>query len=137
MLAAGNQVQFASDLTVIVCGECGGTYAIAERYRRQKQEQGGYWNCPYCKCSWGYGSSEINRLRKEVETANNSRDFYARRLDAVVRSRRAVRAHLTRSKKKLERVAHGVCPCCNRSFQNLRRHMSAKHPGFTSDEAKR
>jgi hypothetical protein len=25
-----------------------------------------------------------------------------------------------------------VCPCCNRSFQNLRRHMATKHPEFNA-----
>jgi hypothetical protein len=24
----------------------------------------------------------------------------------------------------------GVCPCCNRTFQQLARHMKAKHPGY-------
>ncbi len=136
-LTAGSQVNSATDLTTIVCGKCGGIYAIAERYRHQKCEQGGYWNCPYCKCFWGYGTSEFERMRKQLETANNSRDFYARRLNEEVRSKRAVRAHLTRSKKKLERIAHGVCPCCNRSFQNLRRHMSVKHPGFADSGEER
>lgn len=35
------------------------------------------------------------------------------------------------------RAAHGVCPCCNRTFQQLARHMSAKHPDFkTADVVK-
>jgi hypothetical protein len=27
-------------------------------------------------------------------------------------------------------VANGVCPCCNRTFQNLARHMAGKHPDY-------
>lgn len=28
------------------------------------------------------------------------------------------------------RVANGVCPCCNRHFENLERHMKGQHPDF-------
>ena len=29
-----------------------------------------------------------------------------------------------------ESAKAGVCPCCNRSFSNLRRHIQAKHKEF-------
>lgn len=28
------------------------------------------------------------------------------------------------------RIANGVCPCCDRSFTNLQRHMASKHPDY-------
>jgi hypothetical protein len=28
-----------------------------------------------------------------------------------------------------------VCPCCNRTFSNLQRHMAHKHPQFAKVEA--
>jgi hypothetical protein len=28
------------------------------------------------------------------------------------------------------RIKHGVCPCCNRTFLNLQRHMTTQHPSF-------
>jgi hypothetical protein len=46
------------------------------------------------------------------------------------RSHAATKGHVTRKKRQLERVASGVCPCCNRSFVNLRRHMKTQHPEF-------
>jgi hypothetical protein len=33
------------------------------------------------------------------------------------------------------RVGHGVCPCCTRSFQNLARHMASEHPTFAAEAA--
>lgn len=30
--------------------------------------------------------------------------------------------------EQIDRVGKGVCPCCKRSFTNLRRHMTTKHP---------
>ena len=31
------------------------------------------------------------------------------------------------------RVANGVCPCCNRTFQNLMAHMKTKHPSYKEE----
>jgi hypothetical protein len=31
------------------------------------------------------------------------------------------------------RIGNGVCPCCNRSFTNLRRHMTTKHPEYPKE----
>lgn len=31
-------------------------------------------------------------------------------------------------------VGAGVCPCCNRTFKNLARHMAGQHPGFTEGD---
>lgn len=30
-------------------------------------------------------------------------------------------------------VKNGVCPCCNRSFVNLKRHVQNKHPEYLKD----
>lgn len=43
----------------------------------------------------------------------------------------AARGQVTRIKN---RVGNGVCPCCNRSFGNLHRHMQTKHPGWKKPE---
>lgn len=37
------------------------------------------------------------------------------------------KAQLTKTKK---RVSNGVCPCCNRTFKQLARHMENKHPEY-------
>lgn len=134
-LATCTQVTSSADLSVQVCGSCGGIYAIALRYRQEKIEQGGYWNCPYCKCSWGYGTSQIDRLKaqlaekeREVEQERKRKEWAQQEARITERRRRALKGQLTKTKK---RIGHGVCPCCQRSFENLRRHMTTKHPTYT------
>lgn len=115
------------ELTQISCGQCGGAYAISERYRKEKEEKGGGWNCPYCKVSWGFfGGSEAERLRKQLEAANETADFLRRSRAREQASHRATKGHLTRLKK---RASAGVCAFCNRTFQNVARHVACKHPG--------
>ena len=45
--------------------------------------------------------------------------------------RHAAKGQISKLKK---RASAGVCPCCNRSFQNLRRHMGNKHPEFVGEQ---
>lgn len=108
------------NLTEINCGECGGTYAINERYREQKYQKSGFWNCPYCQCSWGYGKGENAKLREEVEAEK-------RRTQAALTRENEERAAKEKLERKLLRVGRGTCPECNRSFANLARHMNCKH----------
>ncbi len=36
-----------------------------------------------------------------------------------------------RKRRRIEaRVSKGVCPCCNRTFENVQKHMETKHRGY-------
>ena len=107
-------------LTKISCGECGGTYAINERYRLQKWEKGESWNCPYCRTGWGYAKGENARLQEEVAAEK-------RRTQAALARENELRLAKDKMERKLKRVGKGVCPDCNRTFQNLAAHMKCKH----------
>lgn len=117
----GQLLQLAVTLTTVDCGECGGSYAINERYRRQCQDYGKSWTCPYCKTGWGFsGNGELEKTRAAL-AAEQER---TKRALARENEERAAKDKLAR---KLKRVGKGVCPDCNRSFQNLARHMACKH----------
>lgn len=127
-------------LSTVNCGKCGGTYAINERYKEKKREDGGGWHCPYCECAWGYfGETATQRAEKAAKRAHEllaqERDRNAMQekwlresRDAADRRASAARGQVTKIKN---RVGHGVCPCCNRTFQQLARHMAAKHPNYS------
>lgn len=106
-------VQLAVTLTQMDCGVCGGTYAINERYRQQRYEKGGIWHCPYCQTDWGYEKGELQRERERHQATLS-------RLNQEQAERQKV-------ENKLKRVQRGVCPHCNRTFQNLAAHMACKH----------
>ena len=48
-------------------------------------------------------------------------------------SLQATKGVVTRLKK---RAIAGVCPCCNRTFQQLAAHMAHKHPDYKQPEVK-
>lgn len=96
-------------------------------------------------CAFGHrqhfiqGESEETKLRRE-------RDRLAQRIaqkddeiqrqrelkEAAERQASAARGQVT---KLRNRVAKGVCPCCNQTFKNLSRHMASKHPTFSAEAA--
>ena len=127
-------LSFDVDLESHTCGRCGGVYALTTKYVRMKRQDGGYWNCPYCKCLWGYGESEVDRLKKEIEHKDN----YIKREQIRTNTARTEAQHFKNvaraekgAKTKLKkRVAAGVCPCCNRAFKQLAAHMKNMHPKY-------
>lgn len=131
------------ELTQIDCGNCGGTYAINERYRQKQQDNCGTWTCPYCKCGWGY-SGDTAQARAE-KAAKRAQELLAQerernsRVESNLRDSRdraerrasAARGQITKIKN---RVGHGVCPCCNRTFKQLAAHMASKHPEYAAEK---
>lgn len=72
------------------------------------------------------------RIAEKDDTirAERERTESARRIaDHNQRSDNAYKGVATKLKK---RAVAGVCPCCNRQFRELERHMASKHPNFAS-----
>jgi len=92
-------------------------------------------------CPWGHsqafreGETEEQKLRREVNNLKQNKAYLEDRrreaeAEAEHQKHRAngYKGHATRISR---RVKAGVCICCNRTFQDLARHMSTKHPTFT------
>jgi hypothetical protein len=124
---------------------CGIHHAIPEDLYavQQRHFQNGQPELPvYCPLGHAYvpvGRSEVDKLREAVAIKDKAiaaerakHDQTQAELRETERRRRAEKGAKTRLKN---RVANGVCPCCQRSFGNLRRHMQHMHPDFTQAEA--
>lgn len=127
--------KFATDhnLEVVTCPSCRIVYAIpaslASSARAYPGNRVNGWTicCPMGH-DWHYtGKSVTEKLEEERRRSKATRDL----LDHEQRSHAATRGHLTRAKK---RISGGVCPCCNRTFQELARHMETMHPGYGKAE---
>lgn len=126
-------------LTKTDCGLCGGVYAITESYRLQCYEQGTGWTCPYCKASWGYfGDTAVKRLERELAKSRAAHDQTRaecdRQRELKLRTERRLKAQKGVTTRIKNRVRRGVCPCCNRYFENLQRHMESKHADYAASE---
>lgn len=115
-------------LEKITAGCCGGTFALSAKFIETKKREGGGFHCPYCGQERGWWKSETDKLKEQLEQKNreltSAKTETLRANHLLIEEREAKVA----AEKKLKRVGKGVCPCCNRTFQNLGRHMATKHP---------
>lgn len=63
---------------------------------------------------------ENARLEDCIRSQTSSTEFYKRQSAAM-------KGVATKMKN---RIKVGVCPCCNRTFQDLARHMASQHKDF-------
>lgn len=121
----GVALELPVTLTSIDCGQCGGVYAINERYRKQCQDYGRAWHCPYCQTGWGFvGNGALEKAQKALEAEKQRHQDTLGRLNDET----AQRAKAERATARLKKRVHaGLCTCCNRTFANLARHMASKH----------
>lgn len=116
-------------LEVEVCGGCGVLFAAPERLIDRCRETGDSFFCPNGH-SLVYNDYENARLKKQLAATKDRLAAERARADQTEASLRATKGVVTKQKQKLKRVSEGVCPCCNRSFRDLRRHMATKHPDY-------
>lgn len=124
----------------VVCCQCNERFGMTYELFRTAMARGEQfvWYCPHGHSQvFAKGESDAEKLRRERDRLLQrvaERDDEVRRQKELRASaeRRvsAARGQITRLKN---RAAAGVCPCCNRSFTNLLRHMHSQHPGFVAE----
>jgi hypothetical protein len=123
------------DIATIDCASCAVTFGLPERMLKARRDDGAIFYCPSGHQNV-FRKTLADRLRADLATtqarltaAHRRADGEAERRKAAERSTSALKGQMTRLRT---RAANGVCPCCSRSFTNLRRHMASKHPDFTA-----
>jgi hypothetical protein len=123
-------------LTHISCYKCGVVFGIPANLNAELLNNHESFWCPNGHSQHYLGKTEAQKQRERAEMAEQraeraeaSRRAAWDQAEAAERRRRAAKGQLTKVKN---RVANGVCPCCNRSFADLAAHMSTKHPDYAA-----
>lgn len=119
-------VMLTTQLEEITCGTCGILHAVPMDWIYERRKMAGDIYCPNgCKRTWS--ESEAQRLQKQLTV--KEMELRAEKCKALnaLRELGSERLEKEKAERKLKRVSRGVCPCCNRTFQNLARHMATKH----------
>src|SRR6266576_3096835 len=119
--------------TITCCRQgCGITFAVPSWWEMKRREDHTDFCCPNGHSQRFTGKNEADKLRDELQRerqkldqAKADADYQRNRREQAERSAAAARGQVTKIKK---RVGRGVCPCCNRYFAKLDRHMQTKHP---------
>jgi len=133
---SGQTVTYTGWLTLVDCGECHVTFGIDADWQKSLKRSGALFYCPNGH-HIAYSQTENQRLNEEKVTlerrlasATARAQAWQDQARAAERTAIAHKGHATRLRK---RAAAGVCPCCQRSFQNVARHMASQHPAFGAD----
>lgn len=117
------------------CCNCHVPFAMTrDTYNRRREDHKTFY-CPNGHPQVYTGKSELQRAREEIDRQKRTIEWERERTkqarderDRKEYERRAAVGQVTKIKK---RIGRGVCPCCNRTFENLARHMSNQHPEYT------
>lgn len=115
------------------CPTCGVLFGAPSRMLQERRRSGSAFYCPSGH-SMSYTETTEQRLRKQLDAKQAELERTVTRLgaardqaEAAERSNRALRGVVTKTRK---RIGNGVCPCCNRHFADVERHMATKHADY-------
>lgn len=122
------------------CKTCGALATCPEELYNERRKSGGFNFCPNGhQWGWTKEKSEDEQIRRERDRLKQQ---IAEKDDAIKRERenrqsteRQLVAQKAATTRLRNRTAAGVCPCCNRTFLVLQRHMDSKHPEFKTESA--
>ena len=112
------------------CCVCGCVIGMQDNYYDERLNDHRGFHCP---------NGHSQHFTAESEAEKNARLLRAEeaRHQRTLQRENEERAAKQKLERKLKRVGRGVCPECNRTFQNLARHMHCKHGGADLSFGKR
>jgi len=128
--------QFADNtwFSTVECCNCGMLFAMTTELKNIRLEDHKLFYCPAGHAQHFADKTEAQKLREELEQKAKQLWQEKNRSALIERQRDQVSKTYHRMR---ERVKNGVCPCCNRTFQNLMNHIKTKHPDFGSHDTLR
>jgi len=114
------------ELVEMDCCSCDITYAVPERWKAKWRQEGQTFYCPIGHPQV-YTASDNKILRDKVAALESKLTHAQDQLQAAAREVNSAKREANRQRK---RAAAGVCPCCNRTFQDVARHMKGQHPDY-------
>lgn len=117
------QVTYTETVTLktLQCSCCGIVFSIPENLMTELRRTHASFYCPNGHSQYYPQDNETEKLRKELRRKEQE---LADTVQLKIRSENL----LIKTQRDLNRMKKGVCPCCNRSFRNVREHMRKQHP---------
>lgn len=130
------QVTQDIEMTHMHCGECDcHFYVDKNKYDRCKANGEAFW-CPNGH-ERIFTKSKVKELEQQVKSLESTNTYLRTAKDnlhnQLTDQKHITRAHKAATTRIKNRVKHGVCPCCNRSFKQLADHMKTQHPDYVKD----
>ena len=123
------KIEAPTTLECMTCASCGTAFAVPAQVMKKGRENHGEVYCPNGHINV-WRKSEVEKLTEQLAAEQQKASSYRTRLEAEEQQRFAAEAARDKLKRRIKR---GVCPCCKRSFENVKRHICTKHPEFAEE----
>lgn len=126
------RMETITEFHIEACFACGCEFAMTRDFYDNRQRMKDTFYCPAGHAQHYTGKSD-KELRREAEARERAALDQLQAAEAenrrIKREAAAERkAAAAETNRQAQRSRGGVCPCCDRSFVQLARHMKTKHP---------
>lgn len=125
---------------VISCCTCKEKFYMSDHSYQTYKNNHATWYCPHGhQQHFVAGKTEAEKAREEADKMRLERDRQIQRnaqlQDEIKEEKARTAAYKGNVTKLKKRASAGLCPCCNRHFVNLERHIASKHPEINAEAA--
>lgn len=125
-------------MQTIECYKCAIPFAVPAEYKSRLQAKGEDFYCPnghrqhYCKSTEQVLREKLEKQKRDYEERIEGLEGTIYWKDQKIKETKGkLTGQKIQNTKMKNRIKNGVCPCCNRTFENLAAHMKTKHPDYT------
>lgn len=115
------------EITAIHCIICGVYFGIEEEHRKRLLETKENFYCPGGHTQHYISKTRVEQLQEELNAKSSELTRARTETLALKMKCESVEKEFIRHRR---RASAGTCPCCQRTFSNMARHMKTKHPEF-------
>lgn len=128
----GSNIAFNQNFHIITetCCNCGVLFGMEEEFVDRRRDDHHTFYCPNGHPQSYTGKTTKQKLAEAEESLKKAQEkakAAEARQQMAENSLSVEKASHSKTKRKLKRTHHGVCPECNRQFPDLQRHMENKH----------
>lgn len=123
----GELTSFSIEMFTEVCISCGIPFAIPKNYKDRLKVTHDTFYCPNGHSQFYPAETEAEKLKKEVVKKDGE-------LAQLTSAKIQIENQLDKANEKLNKVAQGQCPCCDKTYKHLANHMSRKHPDLKTNK---
>lgn len=129
---SGWRYSTTSDMNILSCANCGIMFGITADFEQRRRDDHESFYCPNGHSNVYRGENETEKAKREAQRAKERAARLAAELEQKKSALHGQKIRASRFKndrdRERRRVANGTCPCCNRHFKDLHRHMTSQHP---------
>lgn len=115
-----------------ICCQCSISFGMTVQLQSIRKKDHQLFYCPLGHGQHYVAETEAEKLKKILKNTEERLAMELSRNGRLKQDLATTRGKLTKTEK---RIAKGVCPCCNRQFVNMARHMKGRHPEYTGETA--